>query len=83
MTSNQKLLSLLLGVIALILVIAQFAMAQILTSTAAGEMRLSVLKIHKHSGHLMVVVCVVYILMTMWWMVNSPTRLKADSRRAQ
>lgn len=84
MTSNQKLLSLLLGAVAAVLVVAQFAMGQILTSPGTeGDLRVGVLKAHKHSGHLMVAVCLVYILMTMWWIVNSPTRRKGEPSRAE
>ncbi|GIW87619.1 MAG: hypothetical protein KatS3mg108_1943 [Isosphaeraceae bacterium] len=83
MTSNQKLLALLLGTISSVLIVVQFAMGQILTSSADSEMRLGVLKAHKHSGHLMVVVCLVYIGLTMWWIVNLPTRRRGPTNPAE
>lgn len=75
MTSNQKLLVMVLGVFSAILIASQFVMGQILVS-AGGELKASVLKMHKHSGHLMVAVSLAYVFLTLWWVINSPTRRK-------
>ena len=72
MTSNQKLMLLILGVFSLFLLVSQFALGEILL-TAAGDMRNSILKSHKHLGHLMFAVSVAYVFVSLWLVVNSPT----------
>jgi len=72
LTSNQKLVLIALGVFALFLLIGQFALGQLLL-TAAGDMRNSLLKTHKHLGHTMFAVTLAYIFLSLWRIINSTT----------
>jgi hypothetical protein len=76
MTSNQKLLLLLLGTAAAFLMVAQLALGQILLA-GGGDMRARLLKTHQHTGYTTVAVVLAYVVVSLWLVVNSPTRPKS------
>ena len=71
MTSNQKLLSLLLGIVCAFLIVGQLVLGELIRR---GE---NLRDIHRHSGHLTFLVVIVYIFMNIWITINSPTRDKS------
>jgi predicted permease len=70
LTSNQKLASMLLGVVSAFLIVAQLVLGELIRR---GE---NLRDIHRRSGHLTFVVIIVYIFMTLWFLINTPTRPK-------
>ncbi len=69
-TSNQKLLSLLLGVVSAFLIVGQLVLGELIRR---GE---DLRAIHRNSGHLTFLVVIVYIFMNIWFVINTPTRGK-------
>jgi hypothetical protein len=72
-TSNQKLLILLLGVVSAILIVSQMVLGELIRR---GE---NLRDIHRHSGHATFLVVCVYVAVTTWLVINSPTRAKSGS----
>lgn len=72
MTSNQKLVLLVLGVLAAFLIVGQLAVGQIMLS-GGGEMVTQLRKTHQHLGYTVVGVSLAYVLASLWMIVNSPT----------
>lgn len=70
MTSNQKLLTLLLGAISAILIVAQMALGELIRK---GE---NLRDVHVMSGRLTFLAVSVYIGLTIWFVINTPTRSK-------
>jgi hypothetical protein len=75
MTSNQKLLTLFLGMVSAFLIVSQLVMGELLYRGVGGELRLW----HRRTGHLTFTVVVIYIGLSIWFVINTPTRRKEGS----
>jgi cytochrome b561 len=73
MTSNQKLVLLVLGVLSAFLIVGQLAVGQIMLS-GGGELVTQLRKTHQHLGYTVVAVSLVYVLTSLWMIINSPTQ---------
>lgn len=71
MTGAQKIVLLALGFLAAFLILAQLVLGQLIVSGRA-----ELVKSHQHTGYMTVAVALVYILLSLWFAVTSPTRSK-------
>lgn len=75
MTGHRKLLLVLLGVVSAFLMMAQLALDQLVVSGAARHKTL--VKAHEYIGYLAITLALVYVLVSLWSIINAPTRPKA------
>jgi hypothetical protein len=71
MTPARKVTLIVLGLLAAVLIVAQLVMGQLILSG-----RPDLIKAHQHSGYSAVVVCLVYIALSLITVANLPTRPK-------
>ena len=72
MTGTQKIVLLVLGFLSAFLIVAQLVLGQLILAGNA-----SLVKSHQHTGYMTVAFSVVYILVSLWMVVNAPTKPKA------
>jgi hypothetical protein len=73
-TSNQKLFGLLLGVIAAFLITSQLVLGELLKSGESG-----LRNVHAMTGRITAIVVVVYLGLSIWHIITSPTKPKTTS----
>jgi hypothetical protein len=75
MTGPRKLLLILLGVVSAFLMVGQLALGQLILSGAMGA-REKLIKAHQHNGYAAIALALVYVLVSLWTVINTPTRPK-------
>lgn len=75
MTGSRKLLLILLGTVSGFLMVGQLALGQLILSGAMGT-REKLIKAHQHTGYTTIAVSLVYVLLSLWTIINAPTKPK-------
>jgi cytochrome b561 len=77
MNPKLKPALLILGLLASVLIISQLAMGLLIVQGAGSPNILKLIKAHQHSGYLTVTVVLIYIVLSLWAIVSTPSRPKA------